>query len=141
MRSCVCLTFGVPVTWQSFLFATPKVYSKVGRESSVRWCRETQSFGFQNVSQDGRAAPADVLRHADLCAVHLRLAAFTAQLLDHLHDLIHARRADRMTARFQPATRADRHRTFERDAIFEAESWPLAAFRETARFQRKCRHN
>ena len=46
------------------------------------------------MGQDGRPGAANILRHADLRTVHLSLAAFAAQLLDYLHDLIHARRAD-----------------------------------------------
>lgn len=50
--------------------------------------------------QDGCARSADILRHADPHAVHLRFAALASQLLDDFHKLIYPRRADWMPPGF-----------------------------------------
>jgi len=67
------------------------------------------------VREDGRAGPADILRHADAGVRDLRLGALAAQLLRHLNDLIHARRADRMATRLESAARGDRDAAFRGD--------------------------
>lgn len=65
----------------------------------------------------GRTRSADILRHADLRLGDLGVAALRAQLLNHFNQLIHPRRPNRMSPRFQPA--ACRYRNFpvRRDLI------------------------
>ena len=87
------------------------------------------------MSNDGRAGAANVLSHADFCAIHLGLATLTAQLLNHLNDLIDPRRADRMTPRLQASARAHRHASIWADLVIEAESNSLPAFGESTCFQ------
>src|SRR5687768_14240073 len=91
--------------------------------------------------QNGGAGAADVLCHAYLRAVHLCAVAFTAQLLYDLHDLIHPRRTNRMTARFESAAGANGDAFLGTDLVLESEFHALAAFGESARLEREGRHN
>ena len=50
---------------------------------------------------DGRAAAADVLRHAHPRVLDLIGAGLAGQLFDQFHDLIDAGGADRMAAAFE----------------------------------------
>ena len=61
---------------------------------------QRKSICAQDVGDDVRARSADVLRHADPRAGHLRLARFADELLEDFDDLVDARRADGVAARF-----------------------------------------
>ena len=57
----------------------------------------------KNVSNNVRTTTTNVLGHAGASVFHLGTGGYTAQLLNHFNNLVHASRTDRMTARFQTA--------------------------------------
>ncbi len=82
------------------------------------------------------AAPADILGHPDPGAVDLSGAAFAAELLRHLDDLVHAGRADRVTAGFQTTPGCDRDAAARSNRSIQGQARSLASFGETAGLQR-----
>src|SRR5262245_57414791 len=93
-------------------------------------------FSFEDMRDDGRAAAADVLGHANRRRPgHLAAARHTAQLLDDFHDLIDARRPDGVTARFESPARGDGDAPLGPDLTFQAQPRSLTTLRKAARFQ------
>ena len=88
-----------------------------------------------------RAAAADILRHADGRIFDLILSGQSAQLHHRFDDLVHARRADRMSARLQAAHRADRQLAANADLTVEAEARAFTRFGKAARFQTRHRRD
>lgn len=91
--------------------------------------------------QDRGAGAAYILCHSNGCAIHLGGTAFAAQLLNNLDDLIHARRADWMSTRFQSASRTDGNPATDPNLILQPKPHSLTTLREARRFQRKRRHD
>src|SRR5258708_36012247 len=84
--------------------------SRSDGETLFRASHPTTLIRAQDVREDGGAAAANVLGHADLGLVeHLGVAGFPAQLLHHFNDLIDAGGAHGMAAGLEPSARGDRH--------------------------------
>src|SRR5690606_17162836 len=77
-------------------------FRSLRRPSGRRSWQQQVGLAGQDVRDDRRASPTDVLRHADLGVGDLVLACLAAKLRDEIDDLVHARLADRMPRAFSP---------------------------------------
>ena len=97
--------------------------------------------GFQNVCNDRRPTPTDVLDHSELGVGNLIGTGQSPQLQRRLHDLVEASGAYWMSPRFEPTHRSDGNSALPGDFPFQGQTYALAGLGEAGRFQAQRGHD